>query len=96
MSTLALEHSGATAAEIDVGTETADARRRRGAKGENKSTNLMSRRIVFWSIILLMPVFGRDVMEVIVPALLGTIIYVGGKIKTGIRWARQLGSGGQR
>lgn len=71
------------------GEEEDDAGRRKPA---DRILSRNQRRILLLSGILLLPVIGRDIMEVVIPGVLGTVIFVGGKIKSGIKWVRRRGS----
>lgn len=64
-----------------------------GRRPADKILSRSQRRILLLSCILLLPVIGRDIMEVVVPGVLGTIIFVGSKVKSGIKWVRGIGSG---
>lgn len=102
ISTLALDPNAVTEAEASDMRQSSheqrgsqdegDASRRKSA---GKIPNRKQRRILLLSIILLMPVIGRDIMEVIVPGVLGTVIFVGSKVKSAIKWVRRMGSGEQ-
>lgn len=61
-------------------------------RAEDRLMSRNQRRILLVAVVLLTPAVGRDVMEVIVPGLLGTIIFVGSKVKSGIKWVRRIGS----
>lgn len=100
LSTLALDPHAANEAETQEAAYGSRQKQQSGSKDETtnrKSRNrLMSRNqrnILLFTVVLSIPIIGKDVMEVVVPGLLGTIIFVGSKIKSGIKWLRRIGSG---
>lgn len=61
-------------------------------KSRDKLMSQTQRRILLFTVILSVPIIGRDVMEFIVPGILGTIIFVGSKVKSGIKWMKSIRS----
>lgn len=99
ISTLALDPS--TIIESELASTRQDSHQGQSSRSEeqgqqrkpaDKIFSRNQRRIMLLSTVLLLPVIGRDIMEVVVPGILGTIIFVGGKVKTGIKWVRRIGS----
>lgn len=45
-----------------------------------------TRRLLLWATLLTMPLWGRDIVEVVVPGTLGIIILVAGKVKSSVQW----------
>lgn len=100
ISTLALDPNATNGAGTQEAAYESNQRQQSGSKDETNGGNsryrLMSRNqrnILIFTVVLSIPIIGRDVMEVVVPGLLGTIIFVGSKIKSGIKWVRRIGSG---
>lgn len=48
------------------------------------------RRLLVWTVVLSMPVWGREILETVVPGMIGVFIFVAGRIKSGIIWTRSL------
>lgn len=44
------------------------------------------RRMLLWTTVLTMPLWGRDIIEVVVPGTIGIFILVAGKIKAAVQW----------
>lgn len=100
ISTLALDPNATNAAETQEAAQESYQRQQSGSgdepNGGKSKYRLMSRNqrnILLFTVVLSIPIIGRDVMEVVVPGLLGTIIFVGGRIKSGIKWVRRIGAG---
>lgn len=98
ISTLALDHnpiSFETAQENaeHVRSSRQDSQQEQNTKnGDNSRTiNPKSRRLLLLAGVLLFPVVGRDVIEAIIPGLLGVLIFVGGNVKAAIKWVKSLG-----
>ena len=90
ISTLALDHNSAF--EADASREQERSRRQDdGSETQPKEwMTRRQRRLLLWSVVLTMPVWGRDIVESVVPGMLGIFILVAGKIKRGIGWMRSL------
>lgn len=90
ISTLALDHNSAF--EADTSREQEQSRRQDDGS-ETKTKPRMTRRqrrLLLWSAVLTMPVWGRDIVESVVPGMLGIFILVAGKVKRGINWVQSL------
>lgn len=88
ISTLALDHNSA----FEADTSREQERPRRQDDGRQTQTEggmtRRQRRLLFWSVVFTMPVWGRDIVESVVPGMLGIFILIAGKIKRGIGWVR--------
>lgn len=87
ISTLALEQSPAAFQPVADAESTRNGSHEQQdrAKRSDQVLTRKQRRLLFWVAILTLPVWGRDVVEAVVPGLLGIFIMVGGKIKAGIK-----------
>ena len=99
ISTLALDRRSAMfGIEGTLSENAAEDTRDQGNEQEGKQSNpgmLTSRRrrLLMWTAILTMPIWGRDILEAVVPGLIGVIIQTAGNIKAGIHWVRGLSPG---
>lgn len=93
ISTLALDSQqiGMTADQAPAQTF---ARRTQKAEDQEKTEpttanrRLTSRRLILWCTILSMPIWGQDILEVVIPGLLGILIFVASNIKKGVNWVK--------
>jgi len=63
----------------------------------DSSTRTMSprsRRLLLLAGLLLFPVVGRDLIEAVIPGLLGVLIFVGGNVKAALKWVKSLSRSG--
>lgn len=61
--------------------------------GSGRNSDLWTRRyrkLLLWSIVLTLPIWGRDLVEAVVPGALGMIIMGAGKIKQGVKRVRSV------
>lgn len=58
---------------------------------DNKSQilNPRMRRLLLWGSILTMPIWGRDILETVIPGMLGVFLFVASRIKAGVRRIRR-------
>lgn len=94
ISTLALDQSTTEAEHESYQNRESGSKGHRNGSGRSKD-RLMSqnqRTILLFTVIFSIPIIGRDVMEFIVPGILGSVIFVGGKVKSGIKWVKSIGS----
>lgn len=88
ISTLALDHNSAF--EADASREQTESQRQEdGNEADNQSQRRMTRRqrrLLLWTAVLTMPLWGRDIVESVVPGMLGVFILVAGNIKKALKW----------
>lgn len=89
ISTLALDHNLKVESDKDASREHAQSDQQ-GRKGQDTGSLMTrrQRRLLLWTAVLTMPLWGRDIVETVVPGMLGVFILVAGKIKRAINWAR--------
>lgn len=59
---------------------------------QNDDTRLLeprTRRLLIWTAVLTMPLWGRDILEIVVPGMLGVFIFVADRTRAGVRWVRK-------
>lgn len=96
ISTLALDHNSAF--ETDARKEHEQSQRQDDG-GETPTHQKMTRtqrRLLLWSVLLTMPLWGRDIVESVVPGMLGIFILLAGSIKRGVGWMRSLSKDDKR
>ena len=75
--------------------ESKSSRRDQDSEETQQKSNRLSpqmRRLLILCSILSMPLWGRDVLEAVIPGAIGVIILVAGKIKTAVNWTRSIPS----
>lgn len=55
---------------------------------ETAKVSRRTRKLLIWCTVLSMPIWGQDILEAVVPGVLGVVIFVAGKIKSGVVWVR--------
>lgn len=92
ISTLALDHNSTY--EPDAREPGASQEYQQSQEKDGRGTDtdrLMTRRqrrLLLWTAVLTMPLWGRDIVETVVPGTLGVLIFTAGNVKKAISWAR--------
>ena len=56
--------------------------------GTSRLMTRRQRRLLLWTALLTMPLWGRDIVETVVPGTLGVLIFIAGNVKKAISWVR--------
>jgi len=57
-------------------------------RGANQTMTPRRRKLLIWTAVLTMPLWGRDIIETVVPGALGVFIFCAGKLKAGVKWLK--------
>lgn len=96
ISTLALEHNLLLFEHPGRTEKGSQSSEKSNSQGSTQAVSRRQQRLMLLGIVLLMPIIGRDLIEAVVPGMLGVIIFVAGKIKAGVKLVRSLGGGRER
>lgn len=85
---IAAEQPLQTAQEISEQSRRTDEQENSGSEKTNTKLSPRARRLIFWCALISMPIWGQDILEAVVPGILGVVIFVASNIKKGISWVK--------
>jgi len=92
ISTLALDHNSTLepeAQEAEANREHQHSKEKGDRQtGTSRLMTRRQRRLLLWTAVLTMPLWGRDIVQSVVPGSLGVLIFIAGNVKKAISWVR--------